>query len=525
MNIYTFTIVFFFTFAIAMALIYRWPSKTAYKPTTKDEMNDEYQRVMNIAYVYLFLQSFLTTVVVLDQNLMDDLSNFLPITLFLGSVYIILKKSRQYYQKPEVTPKPMENKAILFVCIGIVCLFLLQYAFVELAYPISVKIFPFIASMFLIIKFVMKYAFNAKKLLPSDELFQMIHQICNNAKMKTPTIYLYGSDDGSPNAFASGIIRLPFLSSFIMISRGLLKKHTPEEVHAVIAHELVHVKRFHILKGMFVFILFVFGYSILFSFLSFYLFFLSFRTYFVLQSITTIPIVFIIFSYYRKLQEIEADVDACIIFKANPSAQKKVLNTLAETLSISKKYPNLFSYFIPLIAHPTIEKRCQYIDSLNKQTFPWKKLALVPLSVFVIYFSYINPRENEIISAVENNDIAYFKEALKKTNINRLCVNGDHVLKVAAETKKTELMKFFLDGGINPSELQCSSIKALLVIPLQKKDFETLDLFLTYIPKLDKVQANFSKYKELQDLIQDAPEELKNKLIIKDTKRIPASKD
>ncbi len=73
-------------------------------------------------------------------------------------------------------------------------------------------------------------------------LGEFIIQTCSNEKIPIPSIGII--DDGSPNAFTYG--HTPY-NARIVITRGLMEQLSPEEVNAVVAHEIGHVVHWDIL--------------------------------------------------------------------------------------------------------------------------------------------------------------------------------------------------------------------------------------------------------------------------------------
>ncbi|MBS1998114.1 MAG: zinc metalloprotease HtpX [Cyanobacteria bacterium SZAS LIN-2] len=76
----------------------------------------------------------------------------------------------------------------------------------------------------------------------APELYRIVEHLAQQAQIPVPTVYFIPSD--SPNAFATG--RDPQHSS-IAVTRGILNLLTSEELEAVLAHELGHVKNRDIL--------------------------------------------------------------------------------------------------------------------------------------------------------------------------------------------------------------------------------------------------------------------------------------
>ena len=87
------------------------------------------------------------------------------------------------------------------------------------------------------------------RIQPHDDkaLFNIVEEMSIAAGLPIPDIYII--HDETPNAFASG--RNPE-HALIAITTGLRKKLNREELQAVIAHEMSHIKNYDILTMMFV---------------------------------------------------------------------------------------------------------------------------------------------------------------------------------------------------------------------------------------------------------------------------------
>lgn len=73
----------------------------------------------------------------------------------------------------------------------------------------------------------------------APELQQIVMELSRNAGLPTPKVYVIESDQ--PNAFATG--RNPD-NAAVAVSRGLMERMSREEVAAVVAHELAHIKNY-----------------------------------------------------------------------------------------------------------------------------------------------------------------------------------------------------------------------------------------------------------------------------------------
>ena len=78
----------------------------------------------------------------------------------------------------------------------------------------------------------------------APELHQMVSNLAASAGIPTPRVYL--SPSPQPNAFATG--RNP-ANSAVAVTEGLLANCPPNEVRAVLAHELGHIRNRDILIG------------------------------------------------------------------------------------------------------------------------------------------------------------------------------------------------------------------------------------------------------------------------------------
>ena len=73
----------------------------------------------------------------------------------------------------------------------------------------------------------------------APDLQQMVMELARNANMPTPAVYVI--DEDQPNAFATG--RNPD-NAAVAVTTGLMRRLTREEVAAVIAHELAHIRNY-----------------------------------------------------------------------------------------------------------------------------------------------------------------------------------------------------------------------------------------------------------------------------------------
>lgn len=71
----------------------------------------------------------------------------------------------------------------------------------------------------------------------APELFNMVETLCVSRGLRTPRIAILETEE--PNAFASGVNEDQYAITF---TRGLIDLLTPEELEAVAAHELTHIR-------------------------------------------------------------------------------------------------------------------------------------------------------------------------------------------------------------------------------------------------------------------------------------------
>ncbi len=97
----------------------------------------------------------------------------------------------------------------------------------------------FIAIQWLISPWLIRVFSGARELKPGEapELHEMVARLAKQANIPVPPLYFV--DNSSPNAFAFGRTQS---SAGIAVHSGLLKLLNKEEVEAVLAHEIAHIK-------------------------------------------------------------------------------------------------------------------------------------------------------------------------------------------------------------------------------------------------------------------------------------------
>jgi len=78
----------------------------------------------------------------------------------------------------------------------------------------------------------------------ASELYNIVFKLTQRAELPMPALYII--PDAQPNAFATG---RDYEHAAVAVTEGLLELMTDEEVEAVIAHELSHIKHYDMLIG------------------------------------------------------------------------------------------------------------------------------------------------------------------------------------------------------------------------------------------------------------------------------------
>ena len=94
-------------------------------------------------------------------------------------------------------------------------------------------------------KIVLKM-YRAQQVTEADapQLYGMVRQLATKARLPMPKVYVI--PNATPNAFATG--RNPKHAA-VAVTQGIMKTLSPEELSAVLGHELAHVKHRDILIG------------------------------------------------------------------------------------------------------------------------------------------------------------------------------------------------------------------------------------------------------------------------------------
>jgi len=88
--------------------------------------------------------------------------------------------------------------------------------------------------------------YDAIEVTPSQapELYEIVSNLARKANLPMPKVYII--PDHVPNAFATG---RDYEHAAVAVTEGILELLTPQEIEAVLAHELSHIKHYDILIG------------------------------------------------------------------------------------------------------------------------------------------------------------------------------------------------------------------------------------------------------------------------------------
>lgn len=139
--------------------------------------------------------------------------------------------------------------AIIFLLVWLFLFFVMEQPEEHVYYTnrTFIQVIPIIAGVVLI-WFAIAYFFHSRMIYKATgsypleraqnkRVYNLIENLCISVGMKTPKIYII--DDDSLNAFASGINESSYS---ISLSKGIINKLDDQELEAVIAHELTHIR-------------------------------------------------------------------------------------------------------------------------------------------------------------------------------------------------------------------------------------------------------------------------------------------
>lgn len=213
--------------------------------------------------------------------------------------------------------------------------------------------------------------FNKFEKLKDLELEDKINTLAKQVNFETSGIYqIDGSKRSShANAYFAGFGK----SRRIVLFDTLISKLTHEEVSSVLAHEIGHAKKYHILKSILLSgIILLFSFYLISKLINNSEFFSAFGinnpssyALFVLISIAFEPITFFIsplFSSFSRKNEFEADKYAVEVVKTATHLENALIKLSIDSLSNLNPHP-LYSFFH--YSHPTLLERIRAMNKVN----------------------------------------------------------------------------------------------------------------------------------------------------------------
>ncbi|RAZ38281.1 zinc metalloprotease HtpX [Campylobacter hyointestinalis] len=92
-------------------------------------------------------------------------------------------------------------------------------------------------------KLILKH-FNAMPVSQNSQIYLLVKRLTSRANLPMPKVYII--DDNAPNAFATG---RNHENAAVALTSGLINLMNENEIKAVVAHELGHIKHYDILTG------------------------------------------------------------------------------------------------------------------------------------------------------------------------------------------------------------------------------------------------------------------------------------
>lgn len=92
-------------------------------------------------------------------------------------------------------------------------------------------------------KLILKH-FNAMPVSQNSQIYLLVKELTSKANLPMPKVYII--DDNAPNAFATG---RNHENAAVALTSGLINLMNENEIKAVVAHELGHIKHYDILTG------------------------------------------------------------------------------------------------------------------------------------------------------------------------------------------------------------------------------------------------------------------------------------
>ncbi len=270
---------------------------------------------------------------------------------FLITLFSILEKK---YRKVEMDVKSiLVSTVVIFAIFGGTMLYLAVSKMISL--PIWVELFlgNFLILLLVVISYItpgVKKSLKRAKELPED-LKLRVNNLKREMGVEKAEVYLF---EGEKSKIANAM-QIGGKGKYVFVSSYLLKNMSENELLAIIAHELAHIKFRHVLKIsilVYVAFLFILNLYILLPLLKLSSDLLSLYRLLALW----IPILFIIIGvpFIRRRFERQADMEAAHYMGKDNMIS--ALNKLSDLAFLPKKVSKFWN-----LSHPSIEDRVRYL--------------------------------------------------------------------------------------------------------------------------------------------------------------------
>ncbi|MCX7798044.1 MAG: M48 family metallopeptidase [Melioribacter sp.] len=235
--------------------------------------------------------------------------------------------------------------------------------------PFSVVMFLFSVLFARIVPVLILPLFYKVVPIDNENLKSKIIELCSSANMKVDNIYKFNMSKNTKkgNAAFTGLGK----TKRILLSDTLLDNYTDDEVETVVAHELGHYKKKHIIKNIVI--------GTVFSFLSFYLMALLYEStikWFGFNSIlqiSALPILVLwgsivglvltpISNYFSRKFEYQADEYAVLATGKKETFIRTLEKLTEQNLGDKEPHPLVEWFFY---SHPSIKKRISAIEKIS----------------------------------------------------------------------------------------------------------------------------------------------------------------
>jgi Zn-dependent protease with chaperone function len=327
---------------------------------------------------------------------------------------------------------------------------------------------------------VIRFAFSSRR--ESDaRVLDLVKKVFARAKIPAPRIVRM--DIGRSYFAAIAGFRISFLhwQPTLFLSDALVQGLEEAELEAVIAHELVHVQRNHLLKRVawFIGLLFFFGtfcYAAAIGLGSRLLAqgWLLPVEYKALNLFFGLFTIFILIWSLRKVvrhQETEADAYAVADFGANAHALVSALDKILAVVKRSRTKQSMLSWIIPAAAHPTVaerevillraDRRARFgLDPLRRFDRPFISPGFFPRFLRLSFYAFalwILPLGALEVQRFEANDGLREKAMIGDLEAMRYLIThgasplDGSALFAAVKSGKTEAVSLLLMLGANPA--------------------------------------------------------------------------